>query len=276
MVSEIERLKSDASARAAEIIRVVSEKELLVSELGGLRSEFAALNTIKALEIEDLEATIITKDTILTQLRIASEAKSLEYEDLITSLSTKDATIAQLQQGGGGTGVAFLQQKDYDTLYKEYEREQKEKHEAWDSLRAIQAPQAVGGSYKRVLDLLESAAAVTNMRTEWDRSVCNTLAEEMVKGMLSSAEAGRVSVVNEHTAKVFDLVFVLAHNRYLITLSLSQIMRPLMHICGELIEHRGLKRARDGTGFVPPVVKKPKRGGGGGAGRVYEEVPGWA
>ena len=56
----------------------------------------------------------------------------------------------------------------------------------------------------------------------------------------------------------------------------SQIMRPLMHICGELIEHRGVKRARDGTGFVPPVAKKPKRGGGGGAGRVYEEVPGWA
>ena len=53
-------------------------------------------------------------------------------------------------------------------------------------------------------------------------------------------------------------------------------MRPLMHICGELIEHRGVKRARDGTGFVPPVAKKPKRGGGGGAGRVYEEVPGWA
>ena len=207
MVSEIERLKSDASARAAEIIRVVSEKELLVSELGGLRSEFAALNTIKALEIEDLETTIIAKDTILTQLRVASEAKSLECEDLITSLSTKDATIAQLQ---GGTGVAFLQaksqQKDYDALYKEYEREQKEKHEAWDSLRAIQAPQAVGGSYKRVLDLLESAAAVTNMQTEWDRSVCNTLAEEMVKGMLSSAEAGKASVVNEHTAKVFVLV----------------------------------------------------------------------
>ena len=189
MVAENEKLRAEVIAKDQTI--------------GGLTTA----DTIKALEIEDLETTIIAKDAILTQLRVASEAKSLECEDLITSLSTKDATIAQLQ---GGTGVAFLQAKsqqtDYDALYKEYEREQKEKHEAWDSLRAIQAPQAVGGSYKRVLDLLESAAAVTNMQTEWDRSVCNTLAEEMVKGMLSSAEAGKASVVNEHTAKVFVLV----------------------------------------------------------------------
>ena len=184
MVSEIERLKSDASAQAAEIISIVSEKELLTSELCSLKSDLATSAAINSV-------------------------KDQEIETLITSHSAKDTIMAQMQQSAGSAGVAFLQAKvdpmgkDYDTLYKDYEREHKEKHEAWDSLRAIQAPQAVGGSYKRVLDLLESAAAVTNTRTEWDRGLCNTLAEEMVKGMLSSTEAGKASVVNEHTAKVF-------------------------------------------------------------------------
>ena len=55
----------------------------------------------------------------------------------------------------------------------------------------------------------------------------------------------------------------------------SQIMRPLMHMCGELVEHRGMKRAREGA-VPPPAAKKPRRGGGGAGGRVYDEVPGWA
>jgi len=159
-------------------------------------------------EVVTLKNEMVVKDAAIVLLTAENASKTQEIDVLTASIAAKDTTIAQLQQGGSSSGIAFLQarnkqlEKDFEKLHEDYQLEFKEKHEAWDSLRALQSPQAVGGSYKRVLALLDSAAAVTDRKNEWDQSVCNNLATEMVKGMLSSAEAGKDSVVKDHVAKV--------------------------------------------------------------------------
>jgi hypothetical protein len=102
-----------------------------------------------------------------------------------------------------GAAVELTKLKEaYEKLQADYQLELDAKHEAWDAMEALQAPQAVGGSFKRVLAVVEAAATATDKRAEWDRAGCEELVVEMVKSMLSREEAKKPARVRELTTKV--------------------------------------------------------------------------
>jgi hypothetical protein len=82
---------------------------------------------------------------------------------------------------------------------KQLEQEREEDHKIIGELRA---PQSAGGSFKRVLAVIEAAAAVTNRQNEWDSRKCGELVSEMVKSMLSRAQAEKPAVVKQMTSQV--------------------------------------------------------------------------
>ena len=98
--------------------------------------------------------------------------------------------------------LSILQDQKNTEFIKRLQLEEEESHRIIGELRA---PQSAGGSFKRVLAVVESAAAVMGQPEEWDAMQCKELAAEMVKGMLSRAEAEKAAVVNQMTAKVCSL-----------------------------------------------------------------------
>jgi hypothetical protein len=110
MVSEINQLKSAATAEAAHTVSVVAARYLLELELGGKQLDLVT----KSREVDDIKSEILAKEELIAQLRL---------------------------DGGEGGNVAGAQlaalkkeleeeQKNYSTLYEGYETELKEKNEA--------------------------------------------------------------------------------------------------------------------------------------------------
>jgi hypothetical protein len=110
--------------------------------------------------------------------------------------SASSSTIAALRED---LRLSILQDQANTAFIRELQLAEEESHRIIGELRA---PQSAGGSFQRVLAVVEAAAAVTEQPEEWDATQCKELAAEMVKGMLSRAEAEKAAVVKQMTAKV--------------------------------------------------------------------------
>ncbi len=118
--------------------------------------------------------------------------------------------IPQLQLDGGAASVARLAalkkeledaKKDYNTVYEEYRKELKEKHEAWDSLEAIRnpqnprsaagAPQGGSSSFECLLCVVqfaETACVESSDGLDWDHNELRRHVFHMVQSMIPNAK----------------------------------------------------------------------------------------
>ncbi len=199
MVEVVEEQLSRLEDNAEQLERLTVRVDELVAE--------------NAAKVHELDHLTMAKDALDGRLLVVLGEK----DALSASVLVKDAAIEQYQQaavtvvsaGVGGQGAAAELKKvkgEYNKLFIGYQDELREKLDAWDSLEALQAPQAVGGSFKRVLAVVEAAAAVTNKQVEWDRAACEALVVDMVKSMLSRKEADNASRVKELSTKVYCLL----------------------------------------------------------------------
>jgi hypothetical protein len=106
------------------------------------------------------------------------------------------STIAALREE---LRLSILQDQANTDFIRKLQLDEEESHRI---IRDLRAPQSAGGSFKRVLAVVEAAAAVMEQPEEWDATQCKELTAEMVKGMLSRVEAEKAAVVKQMTAKV--------------------------------------------------------------------------
>lgn len=282
---------SDVYLFQDELVEVVQEQLSHIEDnaaqlevLNTRINELTAENAETTSEITRLSSELAEQDVLNTRidaLTAENADRTSEIARLSLELGEKNALLARGGDSSSGLvalreelRVAVAQDKLNTAHIKRLEQEIEENYEIIGELRA---PQTAGSSgFKRVLDVLEAAAAVTNRQNEWDSRKCGELVTEMVKGMLSREEGAKATVVEQKTAQaggIFPYLFLsIALNPPLYSL---QIMRPLMRLCRELNEHREMQEASASAagGSQPAAAKKAKtngggrgRGGGGGGG----------
>lgn len=194
-----------------ELVEVVQEQLSCIED----NAEQLALLTSR---VNELTVDVASKTAEISNLTL--EKQSIEERFAAVS-QEKDALIEQLRSGGAAAvgGSSGGEDRDRELaalklelanvrasnaqLCEELRQEQMEKLTAWDDLEALQAPEAIGGSFKRVLAVVEAAASVTKKKQgAWDRAGCEKLVEDMVKSMLSKVQAEDVAAVRGYTTKV--------------------------------------------------------------------------
>jgi len=153
----------------------------------------------------------VHKDEEIARLKAELEAAEERVRNVGTGNdASASSVIPQLQLAGGaaaGAELAALKKaledtkKDYNTLYDGYEKELKEKHEAWASLEAIRnpqnpgsaagAPQGGSSSFEcllRVVQFAETACVESSDGLDWDHNELRRHVFHMVQSMIPNAK----------------------------------------------------------------------------------------
>ena len=199
LISENEQLKAEVVSLRVEVAERTTANSTLVADYEALSSENASVIQAKA----SLELELRGKQSDLM-------AKNREVDDLKSEILAKEDLIAQLQLAGGaasGAQLAALKKeledakKDYNTLYKGYTDELKEKHDAWDSLEALrnpQNPQSAAGDPQRgsssfecllrIVQFAETACVESGDGLDWDHTELRRHVFHMVQSMIPNAK----------------------------------------------------------------------------------------
>jgi chromosome segregation ATPase len=194
---------------------LVSDLELVNTSAAAMSSEIAQLKSAGAVELANALVAIGSLDSELDDVRSELTVVNLAKDALTTAIAAKDATIAQLQQGGSASGEvvrlreALKKAEKAVNLNADFaEKEQARADAAFVQLENLQNPMAAGGTFNRMLCVVNAAALATKSGKDyvWEHMECEALVRSMVEGMVAvSSGAERVKTVNVMVVQVVGL-----------------------------------------------------------------------